>query len=87
MGRKVLADEQVKQVANEIKRYLQKCPTASDSLHGITGWWLERQRIAENIRIVEKALQNLKDEGFIDERKNEHSSSVYFLKKEIEKQF
>ena len=78
----MLADEQVKQVAEEIKRYLEQRPTASDSLLGITSWWLERQRIAENIRTVEKALQCLKDEGFIDERKNESTASVYFLKKQ-----
>jgi len=72
----------VKHVAEEIKRYLQKCPSASDSVEGITSWWLERQRIAENIHTVEKALECLKDEGFIDERKNNYSSSVYFLKEQ-----
>ena len=74
-------EERVKQVADEIKRYLTQRPTASDSLQGITSWWLERQRIAENILTVQLALQCLKDEGFIDERKNNFNSSIFFLKK------
>ena len=74
-------DEHVKHVADEIKRYLQKRPTASDSLQGIACWWLERQRIAENLKTVESALQSLKEEGFIDERKNNTSASIFYLKK------
>lgn len=74
-------EKQVLKVANEIKRYLHACPTASDSLDGIAGWWLVRQRINENLKLVEKALESLKAEGFIEANSDQFSDTVYSLKK------
>ena len=74
-------EKQVLKVADEIKRYLHACPTASDSLNGIAGWWLVRQRINENLKLVEKALENLKEEGFVEANTDQFSDTVYSLKK------
>jgi hypothetical protein len=46
-------------LAEEILRYLQTHPNASDTLLGITEWWLLKQRIEIAANEVQKALDQL----------------------------
>jgi hypothetical protein len=59
--------------------YLQQRPMASDSLDGITHWWLVQQAIVKNRKLVEQALAQLAREGKVLERKGPNSEAIYSL--------
>lgn len=73
-------DEIVK-VANEIENYLLSNPNAADSLLGITNWWIAKQRITENITLVNNAVTYLIDIGVIHRHENKCKRIIYSLKK------
>jgi|WetSurMetagenome_2_1015567.scaffolds.fasta_scaffold227570_1 hypothetical protein len=56
-------DDKIKQAAIQILLYLQKHPEAKDTAEGIAQWW-----IREDVKIVEKALQLLAEEGVIEKK-------------------
>lgn len=58
-------EDKIKQVAQEILDYLQRNPNAADTLNGIANWWISKQRIKENVYVVEQALENLEQQGEI----------------------
>ena len=72
-------EDDVESVAAEIMRYLQERPMASDSLDGITHWWLVQQAIEKNISLVEQALEELAKEGKISMQVNTNSDAIYSL--------
>ena len=59
--------------------YLEKRPMASDSLDGISNWWLVQQAIAKNISKVELALEKLISEGKILKTMNANKNAIYSL--------
>lgn len=65
-GRDDAADEEVRQIASELQRYLASHPSAADSLSGIVHWWLERQRVQDQSEMIRRALQYLIHEGAVD---------------------
>lgn len=73
-GEIALRREDIEKVAEEIESYLLSNPNAADSLHGITNWWIAKQRITENISLVENAVEYLIELGVIckNEIKNEN---------------
>ena len=73
-----LVEDDVKSIAAEIMAYLHERPLASDSLDGITHWWLVQQAIAKNIDLVEQALEHLVDEGMVLKKKI-NSEAIYRL--------
>lgn len=72
-------EEDVLSIAAEIMSYLQRRPMASDSLDGITHWWLVQQAIVKNRKLVEQALAQLAREGKVIERKGLDSEPIYSL--------
>ena len=73
--------DEIKKVANEIESYLLANPNAADSLHGITTWWIAKQRITENISLVENAVDHLVKSGVIRRTEDEPDNVIYSLKK------
>jgi hypothetical protein len=47
--------------------YLADNPEAMDTLEGIAGWWVVRQRVAVSVRSCERVLRDLIESGFIEE--------------------
>ena len=72
-------EHDVESIAAEIMEYLQERPMASDSLDGITHWWLVRQSIARNRALVEQALERLAREGKVVKRSSGNREAVYSL--------
>lgn len=57
-------DPDVARLALEIKRYLDSHPNAADSLDGVVGWWLTRQRVEDTATNVRLALEWLVTQGY-----------------------
>ena len=57
-------DPEVARLALEIKRYLDSHPNAADSLDGVVGWWLARQRVEDSAITVRLALDWLVAQGY-----------------------
>ena len=72
-------EDNVKSIAAEIMTYLHERPLASDSLDGITHWWLVQQAITKNIDLVEQALEQLAQEGKVMKKMNANHESIYSL--------
>ncbi len=60
-------ERRIRETARAIEQYLLQHPRAADSLEGIAGWWLARQRIENELEVVRAALLRLADEGVIVE--------------------
>ncbi len=71
--------DEVNTIAGEIMAYLEKRPMASDSLDGISNWWLVQQAIVKNISKVEQALEKLISEGKISKTMNTSQNAIYSL--------
>jgi hypothetical protein len=65
--------------SEEILNYLFKHPDASDTLEGITEWWLLSQRISYEMKRVKAAVFKLVEEGWIIEIKDKKSTVHYRL--------
>ncbi|MEM7358183.1 MAG: hypothetical protein AAF431_03685 [Pseudomonadota bacterium] len=52
-------ENRIRDVAQEISRYINKRPNAAETAEGVTNWWISRQRIEESIEVVENALEYL----------------------------
>jgi uncharacterized protein YigA (DUF484 family) len=57
------------EIAQDILNYLRSHPEASDTLEGITKWWLIRLRVSDTTEVVRRALERLRDQGLIRERR------------------
>ena len=79
LRRALFVEDKVKSIAEEIMAYLHDRPMASDSLDGITHWWLVRQAITKNMELVEQALDQLTKEGKISRKTNANREAVYSL--------
>ena len=69
-----------KDISQEILEYLRKHPDASDTLEGITEWWLLNQRISYEMERVKAAVLKLVKQGWIEEIKTKNSRIRYHLK-------
>jgi hypothetical protein len=67
-------------IARDIVEYLQKHPEASDSLEGITEWWLLHQRIQDEVMRVKEAVLNLIQQGWLIEIRGRDSRIHYHLR-------
>jgi len=54
-------------ISEEILEYLRKHPDASDTLEGITEWWLLSQRISQEMKKVKTAVLKLVKKGWVIE--------------------
>lgn len=59
--------EEESPVAAAILDYLAEHPQAMDTLEGIAEWWLARQRVRIEVRAVASALQQLTEQGLLEE--------------------
>lgn len=50
----------------EVLAYLHAHPSAADTLDGIIQWWLPIQRYETSRDIIEKALDDLVEQGIVD---------------------
>lgn len=75
----VCKEDDVNSIAAEIMAYLHRRPMASDSLDGITHWWLVEQAIVKNKKLVEKALAHLTHEGKVVKKVSSDSEAIYSL--------
>jgi len=75
----VCKEDDVNSIAAEIMTYLHRRPMASDSLDGITHWWLVEQAIVKNKKLVEQALAHLAHEGKVVKRISSDSEAIYSL--------
>ncbi len=69
----------INEVAEQILRYLEANPKASDTLEGVAKWWLMRRRLTESILLVQGALKLLEDKGLIVERRNVDGGLLYMV--------
>jgi hypothetical protein len=68
-----------KDISQEILEYLFNHPDASDTLEGITEWWLLSQRIRYEMKRVQTAISKLTQDGWLIEIKQKNSSARYRL--------
>jgi hypothetical protein len=54
-------------MAATILSYLEEHPQASDTLEGIAGWWIMRQRVWVEVESLKKVLHGLAERGLLDE--------------------
>jgi hypothetical protein len=71
-----------KDISQEILEYLGKHPDASDTLAGITEWWLLNQRISYEMKRVKEAISKLITHGWIIEIKGKDRTIRYRLNPE-----
>ncbi len=57
--------ERVDSVSRELERYLESQPHAADSLEGISTWWISKQCIHYELKVVRAALENLVSAGIV----------------------
>jgi len=53
------------EVALKILRYLDHNPKAADTVEGILEWWLPKQSMYEEKRVVEQALDRMVSRSFL----------------------
>jgi Fe2+ or Zn2+ uptake regulation protein len=69
-------------VETDILSYLISHPAASDTLEGITEWWLLEQRITTGLKTVQRALEHLRSIGFVLEQRRPGGRLTYSLNQE-----
>ena len=64
-------------VAQEINRYLEQHPQASDTMEGIVQWWLTHQRFEQAWDTVHKALEHLVAKGSVAKHVTIEGKTMY----------
>ena len=59
-------DEREREMAEAVCAYLAENPGAMDTLEGIAGWWLMRQRIRIDVERLERVLHRLVEAGVLE---------------------
>jgi hypothetical protein len=60
-------DERKKQELRDLLTdYLETCPDAMDTLEGIAGFWLTRQRVRTRIPVLLRVLEEMVAEGVLE---------------------
>jgi Fe2+ or Zn2+ uptake regulation protein len=68
----------------EIVAYLRAHPSAADSLEGIVDWWLPQQRYETAKAVIQRALDDLAQQGIVEEVTLGHGVRLYRLAKPSE---
>lgn len=55
----------VSKVALTILRYLEQNPDSADTVEGIVGWWMVKQSVFDNEKLVKLALDRLVNEDLV----------------------
>jgi ElaB/YqjD/DUF883 family membrane-anchored ribosome-binding protein len=72
----------IKELADEIERYLQTRGKVADTIEGITHWWLMRQRLQEAQTNVAQAMALLSNQGLVKIRKLPDGAVLYVSNQE-----
>jgi Fe2+ or Zn2+ uptake regulation protein len=67
------------EISKKILDYLRKNSDAGDTLEGITGWWLESERVDYAVDEVAEVLEVLLENGLLTKSKYENGNVVYKL--------
>jgi DNA-binding PadR family transcriptional regulator len=67
----------MQQLGYDILTYLAEHPDAQDTTEGIIEWWLSERAVKPNVALVEEALTELVDLGFILTRRSEEARAYY----------
>jgi hypothetical protein len=70
-----------REVERAVLAYLGRHPGAADTLDGITGWWLPRQRFVTAHDRVEAVLSRLVDAGVLELRRLPSGRALYALRR------
>ena len=70
-------DIEIAQVALEIERYFVQHPNAADTLEGIAGWWLQKQRFIDSMERVYDALEELIRRGMVEKITGADGKNIY----------
>lgn len=62
-----------------IRRYLAEHPGSADTVEGVAGWWLPRQRARETLTVVTLALRRLSASGEVQESRTTDGRVIYKL--------
>lgn len=73
--------EQKHEICYFILAYLVENPDAGDTFDGIVEWWLLRQRIKHETRVVSEAVAQLVSDGLILEQEKSDSEVIYTINK------
>lgn len=76
-----MSDEKM---VKEVLDYLHNNPNSGDTLEGIARWWMLRQRLSESVDAIQQALEQLKREGAVFERKTTSGRTIYFASEHSE---
>jgi len=79
-------DRDIKDIADEIIRYLRVHQNAADTLEGVLHWWVSLQRIEESKQKVEKALEYLCKHDLLTARSIAGGKTLFSLKMESKDQ-
>lgn len=63
----------------EIVEYLHVHPYAADTVDGIIQWWLSRQRYETAKAVIQRALEDLVDQGIVDYVDTGNNTRVFRL--------
>lgn len=70
-------DSDVRQIADQITRYLQNHPNAADTIEGIAKWWLPEQEVEASRGMVLQALIYLGSKSVVKCNANLSGNKVY----------
>lgn len=73
------SEDKLEKTIKEIRQYLEDFPQAADNLSGIANWWLDNEKFRPSIKLVERALAHLINEGSIVAN-NSVGGDVIYLK-------
>lgn len=71
--------DEARTVAIKILRYLTQHPNAADTADGVLEWWLLKQSMFDEERVVEKALKGLVEQNLIFQEEAADRRKYYHL--------
>lgn len=54
-------------LARRVLDYLSEHPQATDTLEGIAEWWVMREQVRVDVKLLERVLHRLTEQGFLEE--------------------
>lgn len=70
-------EPEIRELAEEITRYLGDRHLVADTIEGITRWWILQQRLSEAKRRVALAMEYLSAKGLVSVRKLPNGELLY----------
>lgn len=71
-------DERVRTLADRIRTYLDRHPSASDTLESVAMWWLADRDGRPPVSELEAAMDYLVKQGIVGRRRNPGGRTLYY---------